>query len=162
MKRKALIKHLEKHGCELLREGGKHTVTSIAKGKATTIPRHRKSTSFPKKICRDLEIPDLHKPVCAQIILYTTFALVAFAFKTRYLCRLALRADEIDAASFTSVRLISGAVTLSWISYFFRKAKSRRPAAGRPPFSFCLAVCFHLAYISLTPHRRPYLFGSVQ
>ncbi len=30
MKRKALIRHLEEHGCEFLREGKKHTVLSIA------------------------------------------------------------------------------------------------------------------------------------
>lgn len=98
-----------------------------------------------------------------KIILYTTFALVAFAFNS-ILCRLALRADEIDAASFTSVRLISGAVTLVPISYFFSKTK--KPASGSWSsafFLFAYAVCFSFAYISLTAGTGALiLFGSVQ
>jgi predicted RNA binding protein YcfA (HicA-like mRNA interferase family) len=60
MKRKALLKHLESHGCEFLREGGKHTVyVNRPKGKAATIPRHTEINDFlAKKICRDLEVPD--------------------------------------------------------------------------------------------------------
>ena len=47
MKRRDLIGHLERHGCELLREGGKHTVyVNRAKGKATTIPRHREINAW--------------------------------------------------------------------------------------------------------------------
>ena len=99
----------------------------------------------------------------AKIILYTAFALVAFAFNS-ILCRLALRADEIDAASFTSVRLISGAATLILISYFFSKTK--KPASGSWPsafFLFAYAVCFSFAYISLTAGTGALiLFGSVQ
>lgn len=41
------------------------------------------------------------------------FALLAFAANS-VLCRLALRQPHMDPASFTSVRLISGAVTL-WL-----------------------------------------------
>ena len=42
MKRKNLIQHLEKFGCEFLREGGNHTVYVNRKGKkVSTIPRHR-------------------------------------------------------------------------------------------------------------------------
>lgn len=99
----------------------------------------------------------------AKIILYTAFALVAFAFNS-ILCRLALRTEEIDAASFTSVRLLSGAVTLILISYFFSKAK--KPTSGSWPsafFLFAYAVCFSFAYISLTAGTGALiLFGSVQ
>jgi len=59
MKRRDLIRHLEKHGCELLREGGNHTVyvNRVAK-KISTVPRHREIDEFlTRKICRDLEIP---------------------------------------------------------------------------------------------------------
>jgi drug/metabolite transporter (DMT)-like permease len=98
-----------------------------------------------------------------KIILYTTFALVAFAFNS-VLCRLALRAEEIDAASFTSIRLLSGAVTLVLISYFFGKEK--KPASGNWPsafFLFAYTVCFSFAYISLTAGTGALvLFGSVQ
>jgi drug/metabolite transporter (DMT)-like permease len=98
-----------------------------------------------------------------KTILYTTFALVAFAFNS-ILCRLALRADEIDAASFTSVRLISGAVTLVLLSYFFGK-KSQTKSGSWPSafFLFAYAVCFSFAYISLTAGTGALiLFGSVQ
>ncbi len=40
MKRNDLIKHLEKNGCEFLREGKKHTVyINRKKLKSSTIPR---------------------------------------------------------------------------------------------------------------------------
>ena len=57
-----------------------------------------------------------------RVFLYTTFALVAFAFNS-ILCRLALRGEEADAAGFTAVRLISGAVALIVISYLFVRKK---------------------------------------
>lgn len=59
MKRVDLIRHLEANGCELLREGGSHSVYVNRKTrKAITIPRHREINKFlAKKICRDLEIP---------------------------------------------------------------------------------------------------------
>ncbi|MEJ7846905.1 MAG: hypothetical protein WKF92_02325 [Pyrinomonadaceae bacterium] len=87
----------------------------------------------------------------AKIILYTGFALAAFAFNS-ILCRLALRTDEIDAASFTAIRLISGAVTLIAISYFFG-GKSKSPPRGNwlsAFFLFAYAICFSFAYIGLT------------
>lgn len=60
MKRRRLIKHLEKQGCEFLREGGSHTVfVNRRTRKATTIPRHREINEFlARKICRDLEVPE--------------------------------------------------------------------------------------------------------
>ena len=59
MKRNDLIKHIEKNGCEFLREGKKHTVyINRKKLKSSTIPRHREINDFlAKKICKDLEIP---------------------------------------------------------------------------------------------------------
>jgi mRNA interferase HicA len=59
MKRVDLIRFLERHGCELLREGGRHSVyVSRATRKATAVPRHREINDFlARKICRDLEIP---------------------------------------------------------------------------------------------------------
>ncbi len=60
MKRRELIRHLEKHGCELLREGAKHTVYVSRKvRKSSTIPRHREiNEDLARKICRDLEVPN--------------------------------------------------------------------------------------------------------
>ncbi|MBI5923106.1 MAG: type II toxin-antitoxin system HicA family toxin [Betaproteobacteria bacterium] len=59
MKRLDLIRHLERLGCELLREGGSHSVyVNRVAGKATTMPRHREINDFlARKICKDLEIP---------------------------------------------------------------------------------------------------------
>ena len=59
MKRRDLIRHLEHHGCEFLREGGSHTVyVNRHARKTSTIPRHREVFEFlARKICKDLEIP---------------------------------------------------------------------------------------------------------
>ena len=59
MKRNDLLRHLQDHGCVLLREGGKHSVfVNRVTRKVTTVPRHREINDFlARKICRDLEIP---------------------------------------------------------------------------------------------------------
>ncbi len=99
-----------------------------------------------------------------RVFLYTAFALIAFAFNS-ILCRLALKADEIDAASFTAVRLVSGAVTLIVISYFFsrREKPLKRGSWFSAFFLFAYAICFSFAYIELTTGTGALiLFGSVQ
>ncbi len=59
MKRADLVRHLEQHGCEFLREGGRHTVyVNRAARKSSTVPRHREiNENLARKICRDLEVP---------------------------------------------------------------------------------------------------------
>ncbi len=59
MKRRDLVRHLESHGCALMREGASHSVYVNRKaGKVSTVPRHREVNDFlAAKICRDLEIP---------------------------------------------------------------------------------------------------------
>jgi mRNA interferase HicA len=59
MKRIDLIRYLVQHGCELLREGGSHSVfVNREAGKVTTIPRHREINDFlAKRICKDLGVP---------------------------------------------------------------------------------------------------------
>jgi len=59
MKRRDLVRHVEVHGCRLLREGGKHTVyVNPDMKKVSTVPRHREiDEDLVRKICRDLEIP---------------------------------------------------------------------------------------------------------
>ncbi|MDA0841948.1 MAG: type II toxin-antitoxin system HicA family toxin [Planctomycetota bacterium] len=61
MKRRDLIRHPEAHGCELLREGSNHSVyVNRAARKSSSLPRHREINDFLcKKICRDLEIPEV-------------------------------------------------------------------------------------------------------
>jgi mRNA interferase HicA len=58
MKRIDLFRHLETHGCEFLREGGKHTIyVNRAAQKSTSIPRHREINNLlARKICRDLQV----------------------------------------------------------------------------------------------------------
>jgi len=58
VKRVDLIRHLEAHGCRLLREGGSHAVyVNPATRRVSTVPRHREVNDFlARKICRDLEI----------------------------------------------------------------------------------------------------------
>lgn len=59
MKHRDLIRHLERNGCELLREGGNHSLYVNRKTrKSTAVPRHREINEFlAAKICKDLEIP---------------------------------------------------------------------------------------------------------
>jgi predicted RNA binding protein YcfA (HicA-like mRNA interferase family) len=59
VKRIDLIRHLERHGCQLLREGGSHSVyVNRNAGKSSAIPRHREIDDFlARKICKDLEVP---------------------------------------------------------------------------------------------------------
>jgi drug/metabolite transporter (DMT)-like permease len=96
--------------------------------------------------------------------LYTAFALFAFALNS-ILCRMALWGGEADAASFTAVRLISGAVALVLISAAFGNAKAA-PKSGSWPSAFLIvsyAICFSLAYLGLTVATGALiLFGSVQ
>ena len=59
MKRRDLVRHLEAHGCQLLREGGNHSVyVNRLVRKVSTLPRHREIDDFlAVKICKELEIP---------------------------------------------------------------------------------------------------------
>jgi predicted RNA binding protein YcfA (HicA-like mRNA interferase family) len=61
MKRLDLLRHLERHGCALLREGGRHSVyVNRATRKSSTVPRHREINDYlARKICKDLEIPEV-------------------------------------------------------------------------------------------------------
>jgi predicted RNA binding protein YcfA (HicA-like mRNA interferase family) len=60
VKRVDLIRHLEAHGCSLLREGGRHSAyVNRPTGKAASVPRHREINDFlARKICRDLEVAE--------------------------------------------------------------------------------------------------------
>ncbi|MDP2211121.1 MAG: type II toxin-antitoxin system HicA family toxin [Candidatus Aquicultor sp.] len=59
MKRKDLIRYLEKNGCVFLREGANHTVyVNRIEKKASTVPRHKEIDDYlVAKICKDLGIP---------------------------------------------------------------------------------------------------------
>ncbi|QWR78792.1 type II toxin-antitoxin system HicA family toxin [Candidatus Magnetomonas plexicatena] len=62
MKRKELIRHLERYGCTLLREGAKHSryINLCVLDKSATVPRHNEIADLlATKICRQLGIPDV-------------------------------------------------------------------------------------------------------
>ena len=59
MKRRDLIKHLNKHGCKLLREGSRHSWwINVEQNRRTAVPRHNEvNDKLILKICKDLGIP---------------------------------------------------------------------------------------------------------
>lgn len=92
----------------------------------------------------------------------TFLTMIAFAGNS-VLCRIALKHTSIDAASFTSIRLASGAVMLWAIAGFFRR-DSRGTGNWISAFAlFAYAAGFSFAYISLTAATGALLlFGAVQ
>jgi len=97
-----------------------------------------------------------------RIFLLTTFAMIAFAGNS-LLCRLALKNEGIDAASFTIIRLISGALVL-W--FLIRPGKSTQVGKGSWMSGLALfvyAAGFSFAYLNLSAAMGALLlFGSVQ
>ncbi|MEO8296764.1 MAG: DMT family transporter [Burkholderiales bacterium] len=94
--------------------------------------------------------------------LLTLLAMVAFAANS-LLCRLALRHTGIDAASFTLIRIVSGALTLAIIV----RLRDGQPSAvgnwGSAAALFIYAAAFSLAYVNLTAATGALLlFGAVQ
>ncbi len=92
----------------------------------------------------------------------TSLTMIAFAGNS-LLCRAALTHTNIDAASFTSVRLISGALTL-WFLILIRHEKIEKTGSWLSAFSlFIYAAGFSFAYISLPAASGALiLFGAVQ
>jgi drug/metabolite transporter (DMT)-like permease len=102
-------------------------------------------------------------PTPARTALLTALALVAFAGNS-LLCRMALKQTAIDAASFTSVRLASGALVLGLLVGLGQR---RSPWAAGDWTSalalFVYAAGFSFAYVSLsTATGALLLFGVVQ
>ncbi len=92
----------------------------------------------------------------------TALAMVAFAGNS-LLCRVALKETGIDAASFTTIRLLSGALVL-WLIVRLR-ARGRTPAGSwRSALAlFGYAAAFSYAYLSLSAASGALLlFGAVQ
>ena len=59
MKRRELLRHLQQHGCALIREGGNHSWWgNAAKNRRSSVPRHNEVDEYlARKICKDLDIP---------------------------------------------------------------------------------------------------------
>jgi drug/metabolite transporter (DMT)-like permease len=97
-----------------------------------------------------------------QIVLFTALAMIAFAANS-LLCRMALLHTRIDPASFTLIRILSGALVLALIV----RVKGEKLAAAGSWYSalalFAYAAGFSFAYVSLSAATGALLlFGAVQ
>ena len=97
-----------------------------------------------------------------RIAALTSLAMLAFAGNS-ILCRIALKETGIDAASFTTIRLASGAAVLWVITMFLRRDRQGRGNWLSALALFTYAAGFSFAYISLTAATGALmLFGAVQ
>ena len=92
----------------------------------------------------------------------TTLAMLAFAGNS-LLCRMALKLTHLDAASFTCVRLVSGAITLWLVVRVRRRGQQGRGSWVSAAALFAYAAGFSFAYTHLgTATGALLLFGAVQ
>ena len=98
----------------------------------------------------------------ARTLALTSLAMMAFAGNS-LLCRLALQHTQIDAGSFTAIRLISGALVLWLVT---RRFRGNQAGAGNWLSALALffyAAAFSFAYLSLPAATGALLlFGAVQ
>jgi drug/metabolite transporter (DMT)-like permease len=98
----------------------------------------------------------------ARIVALTSLAMIAFAGNS-LLCRVALKDTGIDAASFTMIRLASGALVLWLIVRMSRGAASGEGNWRSALALFAYAAGFSFAYESLSAATGALLlFGAVQ
>lgn len=98
-----------------------------------------------------------------RTILLTLIAMLAFAGNS-VLCRLALGEGLIDAASFSTIRMVSGALMLGFILLLRRRPLSKTSTDWRAAIMlFIYMVFFSFAYLSLGAGAGALiLFGAVQ
>ncbi|MEP7382099.1 MAG: DMT family transporter [Gemmatimonadota bacterium] len=98
----------------------------------------------------------------ARLTLLTAITMIAFAGNS-LLCRLALTGTSIDAASFTTIRVASGAITLA-VLVVLRRGDVRPGGNWISAMSLlAYAAAFSFAYVSLpTATGALLLFGAVQ
>lgn len=100
----------------------------------------------------------------SRLALLVALAMLAFAANS-LLCRIALRDEHIDAASFTALRLASGALAL-WLIVRLRQGAARAVLGGNWPSAlalFAYAAGFSWAYLQLSAATGALLlFGAVQ
>lgn len=98
----------------------------------------------------------------ARLVALTALAMIAFAGNS-LLCRAALKHTAIDPASFTAVRLVSGALTL-WLVVRIRRGALAGGGNWLSAFAlFAYAAGFSFAYVSLPAATGALLlFGAVQ
>lgn len=125
----------------------------------------RNTFRFDQRVhCRQLFQQKQHAPMMTRprLVVLTVLTMIAFAGNS-LLCRVALNQSGIDAASFTSIRLVSGAVVLALLARLLRPSAT---GSGNWPSAlalFAYAACFSFAYVSLTAGTGALLlFGAVQ
>jgi drug/metabolite transporter (DMT)-like permease len=97
-----------------------------------------------------------------RVAFFTLVTMLAFAGNS-VLCRMALKHTTIDAATFTSIRLVSGAVVLGLMVRFARAGRTGAGNWWSALALFVYAAGFSLAYVSLSAATGALLlFGSVQ
>jgi drug/metabolite transporter (DMT)-like permease len=100
-----------------------------------------------------------------RIIVLTAAAMLAFAANS-ILCRLALAQGGIDPASFGSLRLVSGALTLALVLRLRQRPVAPLPARAdwlAAAMLFAYVAFFSFAYLSLAAGTGALiLFGAVQ
>lgn len=105
---------------------------------------------------------DLPSPTRGRTIALTVLALAAFAGNS-LLCRLALDGTGTDPASFTAIRLLSGALVLALLVHRPGRSVLRHGDAVSALALFAYAACFSWAYLGLTAGTGALLlFGAVQ
>ncbi len=98
----------------------------------------------------------------ARVLVLTALTMIAFAGNS-LLCRAALGHAHIDAASFTAIRLISGALVLWLIVQIRPGARSGKGSWRSACALFIYAAGFSYAYLSLSAATGALLlFGAVQ
>ena len=101
-------------------------------------------------------------PSQLTVVALTALALIAFAGNS-LLCRLALTRTDIDAATFTSVRIVSGALVLALLVRMRTPATPRAGSWSSAAALFAYAAGFSFAYEHLTAGTGALLlFGAVQ
>ena len=79
----------------------------------------------------------------------TAIAMLALAANP-LLCRMALDAERIDPATFTTIRLVAGAAMLKLLLLLQRRTRYRAPVDWRSVATlFGYMICFSFAYLSL-------------
>ena len=97
-----------------------------------------------------------------RLIFLTTLTMIAFAANS-VLCRMALKETALDAASFTSLRLLSGAAML-WLLMRWQRQAPLQYGNWRSALAlFIYAIALSFAYRSInTGAGALMLFGAVQ
>ena len=97
-----------------------------------------------------------------RLFILTTLVMCAFAGNS-LICRAALKHTSIDPATFTAIRLVSGAVAL-WLLVRLRRSTGAGRGNWRSALAlFAYAAGFSFAYVSLpTATGSLLLFGAVQ